>query len=445
MDLNWSGRLNMARGLRIQSEGDYLSHRDLRVAFTGAGGKTTALFQLARQLPTPVLVAASTHLACSQLSLADRHYTIRTSEELRALKSQLFEGVTLVTGPKVGEERSAGLDDSSLEQLHLLAGLGGAPLLIEADGSRRLPLKAPAEHEPAIPPFTNLVVVVAGMTGVGRRLDSSSVHRPERFAALSGLVIGELVDEHAVVRALLHPLGGLKGIPSQASRSVLLNQADHPVQVDQASRMAGKLLEGYSSVLVASLGGTEPEVHSVHEKTAGVILAAGGSSRLGAPKQLLEWHGIPFVRHVAQKALSAGLSPVVVVSGAFAEEVESALQGLQVQIAHNPSWELGQSTSVQAGVMALPQDEGSAIFLLSDQPQVTEELLLELVRTHARSLASIVAPRVHGVRANPVLFDARAFPELLLLQGDTGGRVLFKDPERFPVHWVDWNDESNCQ
>ncbi len=442
MDLKRFGDLNLAGGLRVHSAEGLPSAYGLRVAFTGAGGKTTALFQLARQLPEPVLVSSSTHLSSSQLALADRHFSIQTSEELDTLKGQLFEGVVLITGLENGDGRVLGLDGPLLERLHLLAGSESLPLLVEADGSRMLPLKAPAEHEPVIPTFSNLVVVVAGMSGMGRALDSKSVHRPERFSALSGLAFGEQVDGDAVVRVLLHPLGGLKGIPGSARRAVLLNQADHPDQIEQASRMADKLLEGYPSVLVASLGGPDPKVLSVHEKTAGIILAAGRSSRLGAPKQLLGWHGIPFVRHVAQRALSAGLAPVIVVSGAYAAEVEAALQALQVRIAYNPDWELGQSTSVQAGIRAVLSENGSAIFLLSDQPQVTEKLLQELIQAHSRSLADIVAPRVHGKRANPVLFDRRIFSELLQLQGDTGGRALFEDGERFPVHWIDWDDAS---
>ena len=442
MDLNRSGELNLARGLRLHPPDKNPAYRNLRVAFTGAGGKTTALFQVARQLPPPVLVTASTHLGRSQLSLADRHFSILTSEDLAAQTVRLFEGVVLFTGPGDGGERTIGLDLAILERLDGLASFIGAPLLVEADGSRRLPLKAPAEHEPAIPPFSNLVVVVAGMSGIGKRLDEGTVHRPERFSTLSGLGIGERLDDLAVVRVLLHPMGGLKGFPDNARRTVLLNQADQPEQVDLASRMAEKLLEGYSSVLVASLGGSDPIVHAVHEKTAGVILAAGGSSRLGAPKQLLGWHGIPFVRHVARRALDAGLAPVVVVTGAYAQEVERALEGLDVQLTHNADWELGQSSSVHAGVRAIPSENGSAIFLLSDQPQVPERLLQELVQAHARSLAPIVAPRVQGKRASPVLFDASVFPELLLLQGDTGGRVLFSDRERFPLKWVDWDDAS---
>jgi molybdenum cofactor cytidylyltransferase len=145
---------------------------------------------------------------------------------------------------------------------------------------------------------------------------------------------------------------------------------------------------------------------------------------------------------VAERALQAGLCPVIVVTGAHAEDVEQALRDLEVKIAHNPDWELGQSTSVGTGLQALPSNVGAAIFLLSDQPQVPKKLLDELCLAHAYSLSPIVAPRVYGKRANPVLFDRIVFPELLALEGDTGGRVLFSEESRFPVEWVDWDDAN---
>ena len=90
------------------------------------------------------------------------------------------------------------------------------------------------------------------------------------------------------------------------------------------------------------------------EHTAGIILAAGGSSRFGQPKPLLDWHGKPFVRAVAETALAAGLSPVVVVTGANAEQVENAIRDLPVSIIRNQDWQDGQSTSIRAGLRSLP-------------------------------------------------------------------------------------------
>ena len=114
--------------------------------------------------------------------------------------------------------------------------------------------------------------------------------------------------------------------------------------------MARELLSHFDSVIVGSLKSSE---FQTFERTAGIILAAGESTRFGAPKQLLDWKGKPFVRQVAETALQAGLGPVVVVTGFHAADVESALNGLPVEIIHNPEYQQGQSTSIRAGVLAL--------------------------------------------------------------------------------------------
>ncbi len=116
--------------------------------------------------------------------------------------------------------------------------------------------------------------------------------------------------------------------------------------------MVRPLLAAYDSVLIASL--QDQEIFAVHEPAAAIVLAAGDSSRYGKTKQLLDWHGEPFVRAVAKTALEAGCSPVVVVTGSDAEQVESAVKDLPVTVVHNPDWKEGQASSIRAGLQVLP-------------------------------------------------------------------------------------------
>jgi molybdenum cofactor cytidylyltransferase len=341
------------------------------------------------------------------------------------------------------------LDSDLMELVRQLAMRHGTPLLIEADGSRRLPLKAPAEHEPAIPGFVDSVIVVAGLQGVGKALDGKTVHRPEIFAQLSGISQGEKITVEALERVIRHPAGGLRNIPIGARRMVLLNGADNPELQEQGHALAERLLADFEAATVASLSGSnadnceedqsEVRLFAVHEQVAGIILAAGAGERMGGQvKLLLPWRGEPLVRTVARTALEGGLKPVVVVTGAHADEIETALNGLEVELAHNPDWQAGQSTSVRVGVDALPGETGAVVFLLGDQPQTPSALLMALMDEHARSLAAIVAPVVGSRRANPVLFDRDIFTDLHNLQGDAGGRQLF---ERHGVHPISWEDE----
>lgn len=419
------------------------------LAFTGAGGKTAALFQLARQLIPPVLVTTTTHLGLEQAAFADRHTILHAAGEMDRWLSNLPEGVLLLTKGKVEENRWRGLDDEMMRRLYNFARQRGLPLLIEADGSRRKPLKAPAVHEPCIPPFVEKIVVLAGLSALGKPLDAEWVHRPQIFGRLAGLELGSPITPEALVQVLAHPKGGLKGLDGARLRVLLLNQASTPFLQAQAHRMAERLLDSYHSVIVAAIGDRAREretasaglstggVLAVHERVAGIVLAGGGSTRFGRPKQLLEWRGQAFVRWVAGAALSAGLSPVIVVTGACHEQVAAAIQDLPVRAVYNPEWEAGQSTSLRTGLAGVPPEAGAAIFCLVDQPQIPDTLLRSLVAQHASGLAPIVAPLVEGRRANPVLFDRQVFDHLRHLRGDTGGRALF---QRFPVSWLEWQD-----
>jgi molybdenum cofactor cytidylyltransferase len=430
-----------------------------RLALVGAGGKTSALFRLGRELlaarrgaisPGNVFLTATTHLAVEQLELADHHFIVETPDELAALEGRLPPGLVLFTGPQVEVQRTAGLNSPSMDRLRSLADRLQTPLIVEADGSRQRPLKAPAAHEPVIPTWVDCVVVVAGLSGLGRPLSPEWVHRPERFSELSGLVQGELVDPAALARVLCDSQGGLKAIPSAAKRVALLNQAGTPERQAQAYDLAKRLLPVYSSVLVAALAplssegfelddvsGQEGPVYVVHEPVAGIILAGGAASRLGQVKQLLPWRGQSLVWHVARIALAAELSPVVVVTGFSAGDVRAALAGLALEFVHNAEWRSGLSTSVKAGLQALPSWSGAAVFLMADQPQIPPDLVRSLVESHAGSLSPLVAPLIDGRRGNPVLFDCQAFPELLGLSGDAGGRALFA---RYRPVWVPWHD-----
>ena len=88
---------------------------------------------------------------------------------------------------------------------------------------------------------------------------------------------------------------------------------------------------------------------------------------------------------------------------------------------------------------ALTRKAGATLFLLADQPQVSKELLIKLVETHAGSLSPIISPQIDGHRGNPVLFDRVTFPDLCGLKGDMGGRQLFS---KYPITWVPWHDSS---
>jgi molybdenum cofactor cytidylyltransferase len=403
------------------------------VAFVGAGGKTTAIFQLARESPSPVWIAASTHLGAWQPGQADTHVVIESDRE--RVPSDGGK-VTILTGPLGADERFVPLSFRMLRTLWEASGASGRLFLIEADGSRQKPLKAPAPHEPPIPDFVDRVVTVAGLSGVGTSLTEASVHRPGQFASVSGLRSGDAITAEALSRVLMDRRGGLKNMPAAALRWLLLNQADTAGLQAAANQVAEAVIDAYDAVVIASL--KAKQIIAVRERSAGVVLAAGAAARFGRPKQLLDWRGRPFVRAVAEQALRAGLAPVVVVTGSSAELVEAALGGLPIEIARNPIWREGQASSIRVGLQTLPAGTGAAVFLLADQPQVTTAVIRALTEAHQADLPPIVAPLILDEhRGNPVLFDRVTFSDLAQLRGDVGGRSLF---DRHPVRYMPWHD-----
>ena len=182
-------------------------------------------------------------------------------------------------------------------------------------------------------------------------------------------------------------------------------------------------------------------MNSHERKIAGIILAAGGSTRMGSPKLLLEWHGDALIRWVARLTLTAGCSPVMVVTGAHHSGVEAALADLPVEKIHNPRWGEGQSTSVRAGILALPGDIDAAMIFLGDQPQIPLSTVEELMRIYTESdpPMPILLPASSGRRGNPVLFDRAMLYELTRLEGDAGARLIFS---KYPVRMMAFDDPN---
>ena len=159
-------------------------------------------------------------------------------------------------------------------------------------------------------------------------------------------------------------------------------------------------------------------------RVVALVLAAGGSRRLGEPKQLLRLAGQPLVRRAALAALGSRAERTFVVTGAHAERVEAALAGLAVEAVRCANWEAGLAASLRAGVAAaLARGEASVLLLLADQPAVDAALLDRLIALH-REGRDIVASHYGGEPGVPAIFGPRWGRELLELEGDRGAKAL---------------------
>lgn len=159
-----------------------------------------------------------------------------------------------------------------------------------------------------------------------------------------------------------------------------------------------------------------------------LLLAAGASRRFGASKQLASIDGVPMVRRVACDALEAG-GPVIVVLGAHATEVGTALSGLPLQIVLNPSWERGMGDSLAAGARALGEQHREAsgvLVLLGDQPRVGGTALKRMIALHRDQPRRILATAHSDTAGPPALFPRDLFDALASCCGERGARDLLQ-------------------
>jgi len=160
-----------------------------------------------------------------------------------------------------------------------------------------------------------------------------------------------------------------------------------------------------------------------------MVLAAGRSSRLGRPKQLLTFRGRSMIGHTVDTALESGIGPVCVVTGAFAERLGAALSGSDALVLFNEDWEEGMASSIRKAVSAIatikPMPDG-ILFMVCDQPFVNVQLLRELISRQAAMGSAITACSYDGTNGTPALYHRSIFRELAALKGDRGAKNIIQ-------------------
>ncbi|MBE2221400.1 MAG: putative selenium-dependent hydroxylase accessory protein YqeC [Anaerolineae bacterium] len=422
------------------------------IAIVGGGGKTSLMFALANSLPGRIVVTTTTRIFAAQMKLAaatvfftaegaeDAEFFKRISANLDAF------GQCLVIG-EVGERQEKAFGIPLTLPRQLLAQPDVDFVLVEADGSRMRPIKAPADHEPVIPPDATLVVPVVGMDALERPL-SEIAHRPEKVEELL-IVNGELrivngmLTSEAIARVLIHPQGGLKNVPDEARVVPLLNKVDSEERLASAREIAQLTLQEprIERVVLGAMQAVEP-VCEVWGRITAVVLAAGESKRMGQSKQLLPWGNTTVLGQVLQNLKAASLHDTVVVSGHDAEAIEAIAHAADLYALRNTHYASGEMiSSLQTAVSQLPSNIDAILVVLADQPLVTPAAIDQILTAYRQGKGDIIAPVHDGQRGNPVLISRRFFADLLALPPDSAPRdLLRRQPEA--IHFVEMADNS---
>jgi len=277
------------------------------------------------------------------------------------------------------------------------------------------------------------IVLVLGASAIVDRRDEI----PSAIEAVGGTIVrfGMPVDPGNLT--LLARAGGVHviGLPGSA-RSTRLHGSDYvlrriaagiDVTGDDITRMGvgGLLKEIPTRPMPRARAAPAP---AALPRIAGIVLAAGKSTRMAGPNKLLaDVEGAPLIRRVAEAVAGAGLSETLVVTGHRADDVERALDGLPVRFAHNRRYEGGLSTSLKRGIGAVEDSADAALVCLGDMPEIGADLVRQLVAAFApKTGKDIVVPVRQGRRGNPVLIGRRHFSAIKKLKGDAGARGLIQ-------------------
>ena len=358
------------------------------VSVVGAGGKTSLIFAWARELASAgknVVITTTTHM-----------YRPERMEE---------DGIRIVVSDD--PERPDKVSAPPAEVLDSLRDTADV-VLIEADGSRRMPLKWPADREPVIPDYTDVTVCVAGLSALGRRT-ADVVYNAE---GLPDVLKRETADMNLIHAIVSSRDGGQKGV--RGDFRVFMNQVD-----DDIDRLAAayRMQQIFAVMGIQSAWGTlMPE----EPKIAVILEAAGNSTRFGSNKLLhIMDDGRPMIASIFDAVRPLDVYKKILVTQY--DDIAEMAAGFDVVMNDRP--DLGISRSMQLG-LAAAGDVDAYMFCVCDQPGLSTSTIKKLIEAYKKGTAGIVSLAWQGKMCNPKIFSSRYMEELMRLSGDTGGRQI---------------------
>ena len=363
------------------------------ISVVGAGGKTSLIFAWARELASAgknVVITTTTHM-----------YRPERMEE---------DGIRIVVSDD--PERPDKVSVPPAEVLDSLRDTADV-VLIEADGSRRMPLKWPADREPVIPDYTDVTVCVAGLSALGRRT-ADVVYNAE---GLPDVLKRETADMNLIHAIVSSRDGGQKGV--RGDFRVFMNQVD-----DDIDRLAAayRMQQIFAVMGIQSAWGTlMPE----EPKIAVILEAAGNSTRFGSNKLLhIMDDGRPMIASIFDAVRPLDVYKKILVTQY--DDIAEMAAGFDVVMNDRP--DLGISRSMQLG-LAAAGDADAYMFCVCDQPGLSTSTIKKLIEAYKKGTAGIVSLAWQGKMCNPKIFSSRYREELMRLSGDTGGRQIIASHE----------------
>ena len=216
------------------------------VALVGAGGKTTLMFRLAKELVLRGMkVVSTTTTKIAEPNLGETLFLFVDPDEAKIkdfVRRHLDQYAHItVAGERLESGKLKGISQNLVNELWRFRGIDA--IIVEADGAAGRPVKAPREHEPVIPETTSLVVAILGVDGMGKELNDVNVFQPDRVSKITGIPVGERLTDEAMAILMTHSAGLFKGVPSSSRVIAFLNKVDLPEGAAKAKDIAQKILK----------------------------------------------------------------------------------------------------------------------------------------------------------------------------------------------------------
>ncbi len=418
------------------------------ISLYGGGGKTAIASRLASEMASGgrrVLITTTTK---SYLPAAVPLFLTDDPQYFSALKNHFRNNSLAFLGKRV--LKNGKIEGISTDVVEYLRNQLQVTVLVEADGSRGLPIKGYASHEPVLPPCSDFLAAIIGADAIGSRISEDNVHRPREFSTATETGQGSIITEKTAASAFVYMLDAGKLQAPRAETMCVLNKADLLKDPGEtALKIAGFLCEAKSKpgqfVLTAANKNNPTQVifrvteNSIHPEVSCVVLAAGKSSRMGQDKLLMPCGSQTILERTLTQVTASGIDDIVVVVKPESPWKQT-INPDKFKIVENPGYYKGMAESLKAGLTAVSGKSQGVIFALADQPHVPPLIYSQLIKRYRERLKLITCPIYQDRRGNPALFDRRTWPALMNLRGDLGGRELLKKVDKDEIDLL----ETDC-
>lgn len=414
------------------------------VSIVGAGGKTTLLYLLGNHLQEAGFNVLLTTTTMVYYPDSDGTFNNLTFWGSKIIEQEFKQGV--------GQDKRK-IKGFEKEEMECFAENGQFNdfdfVLIEADGAKRMPIKAPNENEPVVIDFSDIVIGVVGLDSLGKSINDENTHRPAELIKIFNKDLGDIINENDIKNLVLSEKGLFKNSPILAKKILVLNKADTAEMIKSGEKIIDLLKNGLNGhcnsiisknkidyLMISSLekGKIHKFVNRVPKITL-VVFAAGEGIRMGAGKLMLELDGISILDRVlntveslesaelTESLVTAEITETILVYSA--DRVKELAEKHKIDIIiKNPEPERGMSSSLKLAVKKTSQDSDAFMFFMGDQPFISKKTIEKLIGKWLEDTSRIVVPCFAGKNGNPVIFPARFRKQLMEVTGDKGGREI---------------------